>query len=195
MKIQVIIGTTRKGRFSEKPAAWIAEEAKKIEGAEIEVVDLRDYPMPFYEEEQSPKALQGEYPNPISKKFAEKISEADAYIIVTAEYNHGYPAVLKNAFDYAYFPWNNKPVGFVSYGSAGGTRSVEQLRMVAIELQMTPIEASIAMYWPMIAAGRKTPIEKVAEVFAPLAREKDAFFEQLIWWTKALKAARGEKKS
>src|SRR5579872_3399556 len=131
LKIQVIIGSTRQGRFSEKPAQWIFEEAKKKTGLEVELLDLRDYPMPFFNEPMSPSRVEGKYPNEAVQKWAKKIAEADGYIIVSPEYNHGYPAVLKNAMDSIYKEWNNKSVGFVSYGSVGGGRAVEQLRLVA----------------------------------------------------------------
>jgi NAD(P)H-dependent FMN reductase len=142
VKIQVIIGSTRQGRYSEKPAQWIFGELKKQE-VDAELVDLRDYPLPFYNEPVSPLRLNGQYPNPDVMKWSNKVKEADAYIIVAPEYNHGYTAVLKNAIDHLYPEWNHKPVGFLSYGSVGGARVIEQMRLVAIELQMLPIKNSI----------------------------------------------------
>ncbi|MBI3486245.1 NAD(P)H-dependent oxidoreductase [Candidatus Daviesbacteria bacterium] len=189
-KIQIIIGTTRPNRFSEKPAHWIFNEAKKRTDIKVELVDLRDYPLPYYDEALSPAALQGKYEKTEVKKWAEKISEADGYIIVTGEYNHGYPAVLKNALDYIYYPWNKKAVGFVSYGSVNGARSVEQLRQVVIELQMAPIRSSI--YLPSqvyMAVKSQKPDDKLSP-FESLSEVKDSFLDQLIWWTKALKQAR-----
>jgi NAD(P)H-dependent FMN reductase len=143
LKIKVIIGSTRQNRFSEKPAHWIYEEAKKKDGVKIELLDLRDYPMPFFNEPVSPAMSGGKYSNEIVNKWSEKIMDGDAFIIVTPEYNHGYPAVLKNALDSIFPEWNRKAVGFVSYGNAGGARSVEQLRQVVIELQMVPIRSAI----------------------------------------------------
>src|SRR5579859_7915590 len=140
VKIQVIIGSTRKGRFSEKPAHWIFDELKKRQDVDAELIDLRDWPLPFFDESISPSQNKGTYENALAAKWAKKIEEADGFIIVTPEYNHGYSAVLKNALDYVYKEWNKKPVGFVSYGGiSGGTRAVQQLRQVAIELQMVPI--------------------------------------------------------
>ena len=102
IKIKVIIGSTRQNRFSEKPAQWIFEEAKKLEGVEAELLDLRDYPMPFFDDPMSPSMAKGQYSNEIVKKWADKINDGDAFIIVTPEYNHGYSAVLKNALDVIY---------------------------------------------------------------------------------------------
>ena len=199
MKIQVIIGTTRQNRFSEKAAQYIYEEAKKIKDLEVELVDLRDYPMPFYDETISPSMLEVknyEYTNEFVKKWTKKVGEADGYIIVTGEYNHGYPAVLKNALDYVFKPWNKKAVGFVSYGNALGSRSIEQLRQVVIELRMVPIGTSInipsQIY--MAAATEKNPVNP--ELFKPLREghvdKIDAFLNDLIWNTNALKKAREE---
>ncbi len=118
LNMKVIAGSTREGRFSDKAAAWIAEEIKKQEGVAVEVLDLRDYPLPFYTDPISPAMVKdGAYSNEMVRKWATKIREADAFIIVTPEYNHGTSGVLKNALDWVYQEWNNKPVAFVSYGS------------------------------------------------------------------------------
>lgn len=188
LKLQVIIGSTRKGRFSEKPARWIFEELKKKEGVEAELIDLRDWPLPFFNEPVSPSLNEGNYENQLATKWAKKIGDADGYIIVTPEYNHGYSAVLKNAIDYVYKEWNKKPVAFVSYGGiAGGTRAVQQLRQVAIELQMVPIRAGVhvPLYWNQLDEQGNLKTE---------AYEKNAqtMFDQLLWWAKVLHQARTE---
>ena len=187
--IKIIIGSTREGRFSEKPAQWIFEMLKSKEGVEAELLDLRDYPMPFFNEAETPSYKKQPYKNEVVVRWTQKIKEGDAFIIVTPEYNHGYPAVLKNALDYVYQEWNQKPVGFVAYGSAAGARSVEQLRLVAIELQMTPIRNAIHLpvdKWVAILTG-KVPAE---EVFSSLSERANGLIDQLLWWAKALKSAR-----
>jgi NAD(P)H-dependent FMN reductase len=194
MKIQVIIGSTRQQRFSEKPATWIYEEAKKREELDVELVDLRDYPLPFFDEPTSPARMNGEYSNDMTQKWARKVAEADGYIIVSPEYNHGYPAVLKNALDVIYPEWNKKPVGFVSYGSTGGARAVEQLRQVAIELQMAPIKQAIHIPGQIYLAVIRPQEGDTSNPFAPLKDQANAFLSQLIWWTRALKVAREEER-
>lgn len=191
MNVQVILGSTRPERFSEKVGKWVFEQISNNSEIEAELVDLRDYPLPFFDEPVSPamfKMMKKDYSNEVAKKWAQKVAEADAYIIVTPEYNHGYSAVLKNALDYAYSQWNNKPITFVAYGGmVGGARSVEQLRQVAIELQMAPIRE--ALYFP-----------KFWEAFDENGQPKDSkanenlnnVLIQLIWWAKALKEARGK---
>ncbi len=185
-KIQVIIGATRQGRFGDKPAKIIFEDLKKIADVEAELLDLRDYPLPFFDEPVSPNFITEPYSNPQVAKWTKKIAEADAYIIVTPEYNHGYPAVLKNAIDYVGKEWNNKPIAFVSYGAvAGGTRAVQQLRQVVVDLQMTPIRAGVHIvnYWDHL--------DEKGELKPDAVHGAQALFDQLLWWTKALKTARG----
>jgi NAD(P)H-dependent FMN reductase len=198
IKIKIILGSTRQGRFSEKPGQWIFEEAKKLEGVEAELLDLRDYEMPFFDSAMSPAMTQGKYENETVQKWAEKINEGDAFIIVSPEYNHGYPAVLKNALDVIYPEWNQKPVGFVAYGGAMGARSVEQLRQVAVELQMAPIRNAIHIpndiFFPaMMGKGPQDP----KEMFEPMRKGPagdpvERFFNDLLWWARALKKARME---
>lgn len=198
VKIKVIIGSTRQNRFSDKPAAYICEELKKEEGVEAELVDLRDWELPFFNDAVSPIAGKGEYKDPLVKKWAEKISEADGFVIVTPEYNHGYPAVLKNALDWLYYPWNGKPVGFVSYGSAGGARSVEQLRQVAIAFQMYPIQSMVTVPLEIMRAVQqgKGADQPLSEVFRPLRDGRmdmvGRFFSELVKLTSVLKQGRGE---
>jgi NAD(P)H-dependent FMN reductase len=195
IKIKVIIGSTRKNRFSERPAQWIYEEAKKLKGVEVELLDLRDYPMPFFDSEISPSMAQGKYENEVVQKWAEKIKEGDAFIIVTPEYNHGYPAVLKNAMDVIYPEWNRKPVGFVAYGSAMGARSVEQLRQVAIELQMAPIRNAIHIPVEIFSAAMMGKGPQGPEMFEPIRKSPwgdklQIFFDDLLWWARVLKKGR-----
>ncbi len=188
MKVQVIIGSTRQKRFGEQPAQWIFSELKKQKGLDVELLDLRDWPLPFFDEPMSPSTSGGKYTNELAAKWADKIGEADAYVIVTPEYNHGYSAVLKNALDYVYKQWNNKPIAFVSYGGiAGGTRAVQQLRQVAIELQMTPIRAGvhIPLYWTQLDEKGRLKTEH-------LQSQADAMIPQLIWYATLLKKGREE---
>lgn len=197
LKIKIIIGSTRQNRFSEKPAQWIFEEAKKLEGVEAELLDLRDYPMPFFDDPMSPSMAKGQYSNEVVKKWAAKINDGDAFIIVTPEYNHGYSAVLKNALDVIYPEWNRKSVGFVSYGSALGSRAVEQLRQVAVELQMTPIRNAIHIPVDIFFAAMMGKGPTGPEMFQPIREgmmgdRVQIFFDDLLWWARALKVARAQ---
>lgn len=197
IKLKIISGSTRQGRFSERPAAWIYEEAKKLEGVEAELLDLRDYPMPFLDSPMVPSMAQGKYDNETVQKWAAKISDGDAFIVVTPEYNHGYPAVLKNAMDVLYPEWNRKPVGFVSYGSALGARSVEQLRQVAVELQMAPVRHAVHIPTDIFFAAMMGSGPEGSEAFAPIRKGSmgdpvERLLNDIVWWGKTLKAGRRE---
>lgn len=185
LRIKVIIGSTRQNRFGEKPARWIFEELKKRPDVEAELVDLRDYPLPFFDEPKSPAMAKGTYTNTAVIKWAKKVAEGDGFIIVSPEYNHGYPAVLKNALDYVYYEWNCKPVGFVSYGGVGGARVIEQLRLVAVELQMVPIRSAvnIANFWQLLDENGNFK----AESLTPFAAK---FLDDLLWWASLTKIGR-----
>src|SRR5246127_3019981 len=134
MTISVIIGSTRQGRFSEKPAQWILHQLQKRDGIEAQLLDLRDFPMPFFDQPMPP-AMPGRppYEHDVVKKWTAQIAASDGFIFVTPEYNYGTSAVLKNAIDWVYPEWNRKAAAFVSYGSAMGARGVQQLRETAIE--------------------------------------------------------------
>jgi NAD(P)H-dependent FMN reductase len=189
-KIAVILGSTRQNRFGEKPARWIFDELKKRPGIEAEFIDLRDYRIPFYDHPASPSYMQGPFGDETTRAFTRKIAEADGFIIVAPEYNRGYSAELKNAIDHVYGEWNNKPVAFVSYGAVGGGRAVEQLRLVAIELQMAPIRQGVHIFFDLYMSIMNDTVPVDPAKFAPVQQSADTMLDQLIWWTKALKAAR-----
>ena len=188
LNIKVIAGSTREGRFSDKAAVWIAEEISKQEGVAVEVLDLRDYDIPFFNEPMSPSFKQEPYKNEAVARFTKKIEEGDAFVIVTPEYNHGTSGVLKNALDWVYQEWNNKPVAFVSYGSVGGARAVEQLRLNAIELHMAPIRNAVHIpgeQYFQVLFGKMD----AKELFASVSKQAEGMIAQLLWWARALKNA------
>ncbi len=185
-KVGIIISSTRPNRFADHPAKWIFDLASQRNSFEVEMLDLRDYPMPFFEEAASPAWAPTQ--NPVALEWQKKVDEMDGFIVVTAEYNRGPTAVVKNAFDYAYPQWNKKPIAFVGYGGTGGARAVEQLRTNAIELQMAPIRAGVHIPLPAyleVAKGEKTLAE-----FDYLNQGASDMLDQLTWWLDALKTAR-----
>ncbi|OGZ08226.1 MAG: FMN reductase [Candidatus Lloydbacteria bacterium RIFCSPHIGHO2_02_FULL_50_13] len=190
LKLKIILGSTREGRFGDKPARWIFEEAKKKVGAEVELLDLRDYPMPFFNDPVSPSYRKGAHQNPVVAKWAAKIAEADAFIVVTPEYNHGYSGVLKNALDHVFPEWKNKPVSFVAYGGVGGARAVEQLRLVSVELQMAPMRSAVHIPAPWTLLDEKGNLKEGA--LDQFAQGADNLLTQLVWWADALRAARAK---
>ena len=185
-KIGIIIGSTRPGRFADQPAEWINEIARARGDVDVELIDLRDYPLPFYDEPGSP--AYGPLNNEIAQKWQKKVASFDGFVFLAAEYNRGPTAVLKNALDYAYTEWNKKPVAFVGYGDVGGARAVEQLRLHAVELQMAPTRAGVHILWPDYMAVRGEG-KKLSEL-AHLNKSASDMLDQLVWWTRALNAAR-----
>ncbi len=184
LKIKIIVGSTRANRFSEKPAGWIEALATARQELDVERLDLRDYPLPFFEEPLPPGFAKDNYSNPAIIRWREKVRDADGFIICSPEYNHGYPAVLKNALDTVYHVWGRKAVAFVSWGGAGGARGVEQLRLVAIELDMVPIRFAVHIGNPWL-------VKDIKEIDTEQNKQSaTALLDNLVWWTGALKAAR-----
>jgi NAD(P)H-dependent FMN reductase len=150
------------------------------------VLDLRDWPLPFFDEEISPAYAPSK--NEVAQRWQKKIASLDGFIVTVAEYNRGPTAVLKNALDYAYNEWNRKAVAFIGYGGVGGARAIEQLRLHAIELQMAPIRAGVHIQIPVYLAVLKEG--KTLNDFDVLVQGANDTLDQLLWWTNALKAAR-----
>jgi NAD(P)H-dependent FMN reductase len=142
-KIGIILGSTRPGRNGEAVAKWVLDVAKQRTDAEFELVDLLDYKLPHLDEAMPPS--MGQYTQPHTIEWASKIASFDGFVMVTPEYNHSTSGALKNAIDFLFAEWNNKAVGFVSYGAVGGTRAVEHLRLVAGELKMADVRAQVAL--------------------------------------------------
>ena len=142
-KIGIILGSTRPGRNGEAVARWVADIAAERTDAEFELVDLLDYKLPHLDEVVPPS--MGQYSQQHTLAWAEKIASFDGFIMVTPEYNHSTSGALKNAIDFLYAEWNNKAVGFVSYGGVGGARAVEHLRLIVAELQMADVRAQVTL--------------------------------------------------
>lgn len=184
-RIGIVLGTTRQGRFGDKPAAWIKTLARQRSDLDFELVDLRDHPLPFFDEIGSPAMKTPQ--EPAARKWAETVARLDGFLIVTGEYNRSMPAVLKNAMDYAYTEWNRKPIGFVGYGGLGAARAIEQLRLVAVELQMAPIRNAVHLPFDVYLQVLKG--EAQLEDFDFLADSAGKMLDELAWWAIALKTA------
>jgi NAD(P)H-dependent FMN reductase len=190
-KIAIIVGSTRPTRFADIPTQWIAAKAAAHDGIEAEVVDLRDYPMPFFDEVASNAWAPSQ--NEVAVAWQKKLAEFDGYIFVTAEYNRSITGVLKNALDQAYVEWAKKPMGIVAYGSVGGTRAAEHLRLIGVELQMVPVRHGVH-----IGMGDFFKVHpgfggsgNLADIEGSIGGAAQALLDDMAWWGKATKAARG----
>jgi NAD(P)H-dependent FMN reductase len=187
-RIQIIVGTSRDGRFSEKPAAWLMSRLSERADLDAELVDLRDYPLPFYEQPTPPAYGRRDYPPEVAR-WADKVDEADGYVIVTAEYNHGYPAILKNALDHVHPELNRKPAAFIGYGNVGGARAIEQLRLVCIELELAPLRHAIHILPDLMVPAMKAQVFD-PDLFSKLDERLELVVADLVWWATALANAR-----
>ena len=189
LQIKIIVDSTREGRFSERLLLWFQSNLVTRNDLNIEVLDLRDHDLPLFDQPISVAYVQnGDYAHESVRAWAEKIGAADGYIIIASEYNHGYSAVLKNALDVVYGEWNKKVVSFVSYGSVGGGRAVEQLRQVAVELQMASTRNTVHIQAPWMLLDEAKNLK--ADALEPYTDSLHTTLDQLTWWGEALKTAR-----
>ncbi len=185
-KIGIILSTTRATRFADRPAQWLLGIARHRDDADYEIVDLRDYPMPFFEEAVSP--MRKAPGNDAARRWGHKVNELDGFIFVTAEYNHGISGVLKNALDYAYNEFTRKPATFVGYGGVGGARAVEQLRLILAEMQVASLKHTVHINGTELL-GMLNGGKDFAD-FPYLAEAAKPMLDHLLWWTFVLLAGR-----
>ena len=191
LKIAVVIGSTRDTRFGPKPAQWIFDLAQSREELDVELVDLKEFDVPFFNEKSSNLWMPSEDPKAVA--WQKKIGEFDGYIVVTAEYNRSITGALKNAFDQAYNEWNRKPIGFVGYGTVGAARAIEHARTIATELQMVNLRTAVHIggseFYKVVPGAGNQPISTIEEAILPSAK---AMLDELVWWGEATKAKRSQ---
>lgn len=186
IKIGIIVGSTRPGRNASAVSKWVMNITGKRKDAQFELVDIADFGLPLLDEPVPPSL--GQYSKPHTQKWARKIGSFDGFVFVTPEYNHAISGALKNAIDYLYSEWNNKAAGFVSYGSAGGARAVENLRLIMAEVQVATVRSQVML-------SLYTDFENFS-AFKPAAVHEaslNTMLDQLVNWSAALKALREEK--
>jgi NAD(P)H-dependent FMN reductase len=191
-KIAIIVSSTRATRFADLPTAWIKAQAEARGDMDVEVVDLRDYPMPFFAEVASNAWAPTQ--DPVAVKWQKKLAEFDGYIFVVAEYNRSVTAALKNALDQASVEWTKKPFGAVAYGSMGGTAALAHLRTIGVELQMVPVRNTVH-----IGGGDFFRVHpgfggsgNLADIEAGMLPSAKAMLDDVIWWARATMAAKAE---
>ncbi len=190
-KLHVIIGSTRPGRAADLVAPWVIDRAKNHGGFDVEVLDLRDWALPMFTEtfESLGDISDPTYSSPVVRSWNHKIAEADAFLVITPEYNHSVPAVLKNAIDSVFFSFafRNKPIAAVGYsgGIAGGVRAIEHLAQIAVEAEMMPLRT--APIFPQVFQAftpDHQPVNPVADISLRIA------LDDLKWWSEVLEKAR-----
>ncbi len=191
-RIAVIVGSIRDNRFGLKPAQWIFEHAKKRGDIAVELVDLKDYPLPLFNAAASDLWVPAT--DPAAIRWQNKLNQFDGFIFVTAEYNRSITGALKNALDQAYINWNKKPFGAVGYGAVGGARAVEHLRTIGVELQMVPVRSAVHIggsdFFAVHPLGGQN--KSISDIEGNLAAGANDMLDQIAWWGNATKAARTE---
>jgi NAD(P)H-dependent FMN reductase len=185
LRIAIILGSTRPGRKTEPVARWVLDHAQQRGDAEYELVDIAEFDLPLLDEPVPPS--QHKYSKDHTKRWSEKIASFDGYVFVTPEYNHSTSGALKNAIDFLYSEWNNKAAGFVSFGSSGGTRAVEHLRLIMGELQIADVRSQVAL-------SLFTDFENFSTFKPQALHEKSlkSMLDQLIAWSGAMKSVRAK---
>ena len=190
-RIAIIIGATRPTRFADAPARWMLKQAQARDDMDVELIDLRDHPLPFFDEGASNLWMPSK--NPEAIRWQQTVGQFDGFIFVVAEYNHSITAALKNALDEAYNEWVRKPFAAIGYGGVGAARAIEHLRAIGVELQMVPVRTSINIAGPdfmaVAPAFGKQPIEAIEDHL--LAAAKSAL-DELVWWAKATMVAKAQ---
>ena len=191
-KIAVIIGSTRATRFADKPAQWMLKQAQARDDMTVELVDLRDYNLPLFNEMASNAWMPSQDPAAIA--WQTKLAEFDGFIFVVAEYNRSVTGALKNAMDQAAKEWARKPMGAIAYGSMGASSALQHLRIIAVELQMVPVRGAVHIggadlfaIHPM-GGNMNGTIEQIEERLLPAAK---GLLDDMVWWAKATLAAKG----
>jgi NAD(P)H-dependent FMN reductase len=183
LRVGIILGSTRPNRNGEAVAKWVHQLASRRTDAEFELVDIKDFNLPLLDEPVPPS--MGQYSKEHTKRWAQKVASFDAFVFVTPEYNHSTSGALKNAIDYLYAEWNNKAAGFVSYGSVGGARAVEHLRLIMAEVQIATVRAQVMF-------SLSTDFENFS-TFKPAAMHEgnlNTLLDQLVAWGNAMRTVR-----
>jgi NAD(P)H-dependent FMN reductase len=188
-RVAVILGSTRPTRFADQPAQWIAKQAQARGDLEVELVDLREHPLPFFDEIASNRWMPSQ--NAEAVRWQQRLAGFDGFIFVVPEYNHSIPAVLKNALDQAYKEWNHKPFTAIGYGGTGAARAVEHLRLIGVELEMVSTRSAVHLgggdFMAVHPMFGKKPFETVEGSLLQSAKNA---LDELAWWLKATMAAR-----
>ena len=193
MKLAVILGSTRQGRQTDKQAQWVINAAARMAGVDVELLDLNDYPMPFFAEPVSPRYNPHREIDPIAQKWLARLEAAEAYVFVTPEYNHSITGVLKNALDYIDSQLNRKPAAIVAHGAVGGARAAMHLREILSESKAVPIPNFVAFHGiseGIDAAGNISEALK-ANPYGPQSALESLLVE-LKWYSDALTVARSQ---
>ena len=193
-RIALIVGSTRPTRFADKPAQWLLKQAQARTDMTVELVDLRDYNLPFFDEMASNFWMPSQ--NLEAVRWQKKLAEFDGFLFVVAEYNRSITGALKNALDQAFKEWMQEPMAAIAYGSMGGSVALNHLRAIGVELSMVPTRSAVhiggADFYKVHPMVGNAPIEEIEANLLPSAK---ATLDDLVWWAKATMAARSDDRA
>jgi len=188
-RIALVVGSTREPRFADYPLTWLRERLGTRDDLEVSVIDVRDVALPDYNLSKAPAYARREYSSRAERALGERLDNADAFLFLVNEYNHGYGGALKNVLDHYFAEFEHKPAAFFGYGNVGGSRAIEQLRQVVAELNMVSVRETVHIFgtqFPAVREGGAT----AAAVFNALEQRLTVMIDHLLWWTRALNTAR-----
>jgi NAD(P)H-dependent FMN reductase len=188
-RIALIVASTRSTRFADKLLPWLADRLGSDAAFDLELIDLRDHRLPFYDLPTPPRMAHRHYGSEVEARLGALLDSADGYVVLTNEFNHGPSAELKNALDHYYVELRHKPIAFVGYGNVGAARAVEQLRLVVAELDMVSVRDSVHVLGPHFMTIRAGG-DEADQTFTALDTRLQLLVENLLWWTSATRAAR-----
>src|ERR1700683_437280 len=189
MKIKIIEASIRPNRVGARITNWVMEAARSHAGFEAELLDLADYNLPHFNDAPSPRFNPHRDPEPVVKNWLAKLDEADGFIIVTPEYNHAIPGTLKDAVDYTDFQLRKKPVAIVSYGTVGGARAAEMLKLILIEAKAAVVPEAVTVINPTALFDESGRYLGDPKAYGPV-QTLDTTLTELEWWTATLAAGR-----
>jgi len=190
-RIALIIGSTRAARFADIPAQWMLKQAQARDDLDVELLDLRDFKLPLFDEVASSAWVPSQSEEAV--RWQQALAGFDGFIFVVAEYNHSLTGALKNALDQAYPEWGRKPFTAIGYGGVGAARAIEHLRLIGVELQMVSTHAAVHIggsdFFTIFPAVGNQPIETIEQTLLPSAKTA---LDELVWWAKATMTARAQ---
>jgi NAD(P)H-dependent FMN reductase len=185
-RILLIVASVRSARFADRLTPWLEAQLSGNENLELDVLDLRDHPLPLYDLPKSPASTPRQYRDDTERSIGEQLDAADGFLILTPEYNHGYPGALKNALDHFFAEFAHKPVAFVGYGSVGASRAIEQLRQVMVELEAVSTRHALHI----VGTQMREIMGGATDVLDTMNERLDMVVANLLWWTTALRDVR-----
>ncbi len=191
IRLVLLVASPRSGvRFADVALRWIGPRLAEVSDIEVDVVDVREHPLPSYDLPRPPAVAPRQYESPEHRAVGERFDAADGFLVLTNEFNHGYSGAMKNLLDHYFTEFVHKPIAFVGYGNVGGARAIEQLRLVAAELDMVSVRETVNITGVDMRALRTGDQASAELIWAAHLPKWEAMLTNLLWWSRTLRAGR-----